>query len=134
MHLEDSGELCDGLLEGLNVAAHVTLQLHGGKDRERLTENRRVDVGAIAPNDSTLLQVSLPALTTRWRQADDLGKFDAGFPCVPLQGVQNFLIKWINFADFMHRHGSVRQISEKFGSQVRISFASAKAIDGRAMR
>ena len=28
------GELCDGFLEGLNVAAHVTLQLHGGKDSE----------------------------------------------------------------------------------------------------
>ena len=34
VHLEDSGKLGDGLLEGLNVAAHVTLQLHGGEDRE----------------------------------------------------------------------------------------------------
>ena len=33
-HLKDTGELCDGFLEGLNIAAHVTLQLHGGKDRE----------------------------------------------------------------------------------------------------
>jgi hypothetical protein len=67
MHLEHPGELCDGFLEGLNVAAYVTLQLHGGKDRERLTEDRRVDVGAIPPNDSTLFQVALSALTTRWR-------------------------------------------------------------------
>jgi hypothetical protein len=70
VHLEDTGELCDGLLEGLNAAAHVTLQLHGGKDREGLTENGGVDVGAVASNDSTLFQVPLPALTTRWRQAD----------------------------------------------------------------
>jgi hypothetical protein len=34
MHLEDTGELGDSFLEGLNVAAHVTLQLHGRKDRE----------------------------------------------------------------------------------------------------
>ena len=27
----------------------------------------RVDVGAIASNNATLFQVSLPALTTRWR-------------------------------------------------------------------
>ena len=32
--LEHPGELCDGFLEGLNVAAHVTLLLHGGKDCE----------------------------------------------------------------------------------------------------
>ena len=34
MHLEDTGELSDRFLESLNVAAHVTLQLHGGEDRE----------------------------------------------------------------------------------------------------
>ena len=34
VHLQDTGEPCDGFLEGLNVAAHVTLQLHGSKDRE----------------------------------------------------------------------------------------------------
>jgi hypothetical protein len=134
MHFEDAGELCDGFLEGLNVAAHVTLQLHGGKDRERLTENRRVDVGAVAPNDSTLFQVSLPALTTRWRQADDLGKLDAGFSCVRLQGVQDFLVEWINIADFVHLDGSGRPILGNFGPQVRIFFASVKATHGRAMR
>ena len=32
--LNYAGELNDGFLEGLNVAAHVTLQLHGGKDSE----------------------------------------------------------------------------------------------------
>jgi hypothetical protein len=98
------------------------------------TEDRRVDVGAVAPNDSTLFQVSLPALTTRWRQADDLGKFDAGLPCVRLQGAQDFLIKWISFAVFVHIHGSARPTSENLGSQVRISFASVKATHGRAMR
>ncbi len=72
VHFEDTGELGDRLLEGLNVAAHVTLQLHGGKDRERLTKNRGVDIGAVTSDDSTLFQVSLPALTTRWRKADDL--------------------------------------------------------------
>jgi hypothetical protein len=83
MHFEDAGELCGGFLEGLNVAANMTLQLHGGKDREGLTEKCRVDISAIASNDSPLFQVSLTALTTRWRQADDLGKFDARLPRRP---------------------------------------------------
>ena len=34
VHLKYAGELCDGFLEGLDVAAHVTLQLHSGKDSE----------------------------------------------------------------------------------------------------
>jgi hypothetical protein len=134
MHFEDAGELCDGFLEGLNVAANMTLQLHGGKDREGLTENRRVDIGAIASNDSALFQVSLTALATRRREADDLGKFDARFSCVSLQGVQDFLVKWISFAGFMHIDSSVRPISGNFGPQVRIFFASVKATHGRAMR
>jgi hypothetical protein len=71
----------------------VTLQLHGRKDREGLTENLRVNVGAVALDDSRLFQGSLPALTARWRQADDLGELGAGFSCVRPQGPQNFLIK-----------------------------------------
>ena len=60
VHLEYAGEPCDGFLERLNVAAHVTLQLHCGKDSERLPQDRRVDIGAVASNNATLLQVSLP--------------------------------------------------------------------------
>jgi hypothetical protein len=93
-----------------------------------LTEDRRVDVGAVASNDSTLLKVSLPALTTRWRQADHLGKFDAGLSCVRLQGVQNLLIKLINFAGSMQSHGYVRPTSESFSAKVRIFSTDAKAI------
>ena len=34
VNLKYAGELCNGFLEGLNIAAHVTLQLHGGKYSE----------------------------------------------------------------------------------------------------
>ena len=56
------------------------------------------------------------------------------FLCVRLQGAQNLLIKLINLARFMHYARPERPISENFGSKVRISFARAKAIRGRAMR
>jgi hypothetical protein len=76
VRLQHFWEQDDGLLEGLNLAALVTLQPHCREHRERLR--------AIAANDSALFKFALSALTTRWRQAYRLSQFEAGRPRIVL--------------------------------------------------
>lgn len=102
VHFEDFRELHDGFLETLNFTAHVALQLHSGKYCERMTEDRRIDVRAVAAYDALPFQFPLSALATGRREANGFSKLDAGRSSILFQRAQNFLVKMVDVADFLH--------------------------------
>jgi hypothetical protein len=135
VHFEDFREPHDGFLETLNFTAHVALQLHRGKYYERVTEDYRIDVRAVATYDASPFQFPLSPLAARWREANGFSKLDTGRSSILFQSAQKFLVKLFDIADFMHKQVPTWPSSERIGFDVRISFTAVKGSShGRAMR